>query len=103
MKANSIQPTLDLVQETLRGGGKVWIVGYISQLPECAEPPILRPAPDPEYGWDNNAYVEIWSLNLNYFLRSHAEGPESLDMRSSQAVDDIEDVPLCVYHGWRDR
>ena len=36
VKPNSIQPTLEWVQRTLRGGGRVWIVGYISQLPEGA-------------------------------------------------------------------
>ena len=102
-KPNSIQPTLDLVRKTLQGGGNVWIVGYVSPLPDGAQPPKLIPAPHPDYGWDNKVYSALWSQCLSCFLRAHAEKPESLVVRSNRPVDNIENVPLLLFHGWRDR
>ena len=38
---------------------------------EC-RPSRVGPAPHPQFGWDNNAYTQIWSMHLAHFLQHHA-------------------------------
>jgi hypothetical protein len=104
VKPNSIQPTLDLVQKTLQGGGRIWIVGYIPQLSEGERPPELLPAPHPVYGWNNNEYSEVWAQHLSYFLKAHAKPPERFIIPSNQPIDIVkENLPFEVFHGWRNK
>ena len=96
-KPDSIRPTLDLVEKTLRGGGNVWIVGNYWPLPRGEKPSKLIPAPHPEYGWDNNAYTTTWTEHLSYFLSKHAENPQTIVIQSSGPVDDVEDLPIFLF------
>jgi hypothetical protein len=98
---DSIRPTLDAAEKILRGGGKVWIVGDYSPLPDGARPPKLIPAPHPDYGWNQNAYAKVWLAHLSEFLRRHAENPETVAVESNGSVDHLENVRVYVFQGWR--
>ncbi len=98
-KPDSIRPTLDLVEKTLRGGGKVWIVGNYVPLPPGEKPPKLIPAPHPDYGWDNREYTDVWTAHLSYFLSKHAEDPRTFVIQSHGPVDDIEDLAFFSFEG----
>ena len=101
-KPNSIQPTLDLVQKTLKAAGRYGLSGC-SQLPDGGQADRVVSGADPEYGWDNTEYSKIWSEHLSYLLRAHAKKPKMSAIHSNQPVNDLENVPFAVFHGWHDR
>jgi hypothetical protein len=102
-KSDSIRPTLEVVQATLSKGGRVWIVGGVELLPPNTKPPELIPAPHPQFGWDNNAYTQIWSLHLGYFLQQHAANLHVPLQPEKEGVCPMymENRPLFLIEGWR--
>jgi hypothetical protein len=98
-RPDSIGPTLQMVQDTLRRGGRLWIVGGIEFLPPNVSPPDLIPAPHPQYGWDNNAYSEIWSAHLGSFLRKHAR-KATVIIAPHESVNPLESMCLILVEGW---
>ena len=103
-KPDSIRPTLEQVQATLSQGGRVWIVGGIDLLPPNVALPELVPAPHPKFGWDNNAYTQIWSMHLGYFLQCHATRLKVPVEPEKQGVCSLylENRPLIAVEGWHD-
>jgi hypothetical protein len=100
LREDSIGPTDQLVQETLRRGGRLWIIGGIQFLPPGTALPDLLPAPHPKYGWDNNAYSEIWSLYLGRFLSQNAQ-KANLVVAPQETVSRLENMSLVLVEGWR--
>ena len=99
---NSIRPTLALARETLRKGGRLWVVGGVQFLAPNEELPDLPPAPHPRYGWDNNVYTMLWSMHLGHFLQRHSTTANSIALPVPNQVDSRENLPLIVIEGWRE-
>lgn len=100
-KPDSFGPTLDRVKFTLRQGGRLWIVGGIELLPPNVAPPELAPAPHPKFGWDNNAYSQIWSMHLAYFLQHHAASLKvPIEPEKDVCGMYLENRPLILVEGW---
>src|SRR5205823_14033236 len=72
-----IDDVLEKIQQTLAGGNRVWIVGAIRLPAEGRPPRFLRPAPDPNAGWNNLAYSDAWLEQLGAFVRAHSEHGQS--------------------------
>jgi hypothetical protein len=102
MKPDSIRPTIELVQNTLSRGGRVWIVGPMNLPPLDARLPELIPAPHPQYGWYSGAYMEIWAQHLGRFFQQHAVARHQLPVDvDEKRLWDLEKPPLYVVEGWR--
>ena len=96
-----LDPTLESIQKTLASGHRVWLVGDVQFLPPNARPPKLEPPPHPKYGWNNNVYGQAWSMQVAYFLQTHADRADSVPVQVDQPISRIEDMPLWVVNGWR--
>ena len=107
IKAKMSQPdplhdVRDRIAGTLRSGGRLWLVGGI-QFPHDGEDPLLlRPAPDPQFGWREQAYVKAWSQQLGVFLQSHVAQGAVILTPAKRGVNPLENVPLFVVYGWRE-
>lgn len=106
IKANMSQPdplhdVRDKIAGTLRSGGRIWWVGGIQFPHDGEEPLLLPPAPDPQFGWREQAYVKAWSQQLGAFLQSHVT-QGAVILTPERGVNPLENVPLFVVYGWRE-
>jgi hypothetical protein len=103
-RENSIGPTLQMAQDTLRKSGGLWIVGLLPLLPanvlQNVRPSDLPSAPNSQYGWDNNSYAHLWSAHLGYFLQKHAKQIRPVALATPIKVDETEKVSLILIEGW---
>lgn len=96
-----IDDVLEKIQQTLAGGHRVWIVGAIRLPPEGRPPRSLRPAPDPNAGWNNLAYSDAWLEQLSVFVREHSQRGQNIPLPSATPINPFENVPLLVVDGWQ--
>lgn len=87
------------VEDALKSGHRVWIVGRLG-LEEHGPPPVLAPAPDPQYGWSNYAYTKAWWTQIGFLVRHHAERIEPVE-EVKHSVREWENFPLLIAEGWR--
>ena len=121
-RSDSIGPTLKAVARTLSSGHRLWIVGGVRLRPPNEALPPIPAAPYSPYGWNNNAYTELWSMYLGRFLLQHAQraqpvqvpvpnvslkqkllaafGAPAREEHIEQPVSDFEDMPLLYFEGW---
>ena len=88
------------ISKTLQSGNRVWLVGG-AQPTEKKGPLSLSPAPDPVFGWSNQAYTYSWSVQAGAFLQQHVmEGEVVISPQKNISID--ENIPLLIARGWRD-
>jgi hypothetical protein len=98
---DALESTLALIRITLSTGHRIWIVGGGLQfLPEGATPPYLPPAPQSPYGWDHNAYVQLWAMQTGYFIQTHARSVKEVPVPVNDPVSQYENLPLILIEGW---
>ena len=102
MKAKMIEPdpladVRAAIQQTLKAGHRVWIVG--GARPLDPNMPRLGPAPNPYFGWAG--YMSYWSMEIGSFLSEHA-GSGQVVIEPMANVNDAENVPLLVADGWKE-
>ncbi len=97
-------PQLAQLGETLRAGHRVWAVGWFRELPVPGqELPVLKPAPDPNAGWNEAAYEALWGAQVHRFLKEHAVRTVAVPvpMPGGQQVNLSETIELGVAEGWQ--
>jgi hypothetical protein len=97
----AIRPTLDKIEDTLRAGNRVWFVGEIEFPQSDAVPPELPPAPHPEFQWNSNPYMHVWSMQVGRFLQDHATGGIQYAIPIGQPIYELEDIKLFYAEGWQ--
>ncbi len=97
---NAIDATLQKVEHTLASGNRLWLVGSVEFLPRGREPPNLPPAPQSKFGWYCLPYLNVWRMQVCYFIQSHARRGDEIDVSVKGPVEGFEDVPLMVVEGW---
>src|SRR5207253_2084866 len=102
MSPNSIDDVCDLIGRTLQLGNRVWFVGKIDFLPPGQLPLMLPPAPSPEFGWNMDPYIKLWSQQIGVFLRNHSSGGEVVRVPTDEMVNGLEKVDLLVIEGWHE-
>jgi hypothetical protein len=100
VSAAPLQPIERSVANTLRGGGRVWVVGAL-HLP-AARPEPLAPAPHPVSGWSEIAYTIGWSLQFGAFVRAHAQRVAREAVPLLKPVNEYENAQLFWIEGWVD-
>jgi len=88
-------------ERTLRGGGRIWLVGGLRFLPPGVAPVKLPPAPHPVYGWSHSAYESSWSQQAAFLLQTHANSIRRIPVNCPARVNPHEDLALFVVEGWR--
>jgi hypothetical protein len=92
--ADPCGPALDRIGATLANHHSVWIVGGLNVPPAGLLPPKLAAAPDPKVGWDWQAYVRAWSLQVGEYVQQHAQTATVLPQTNDLPLDGMEDVSL---------
>jgi len=104
MTANSVQPVLSALEEVLRSGHHVFIMG---RLP-CPDANFSIPIPpadyrDPKVGFFGGAYYWAWQLRVGQFIRAHAvrRGRIDVPVPGKTPVQEFENLELALFEGWR--
>lgn len=103
MTPNAIEPTLQMIRKTLQAGNRLWIVGGIQFLPPNTAPPYLPPAPQSQFGWNNNAYTQAWVMQTGFFIQKNALSAQAIPISVGQPVSEMENLSLILIAGWRTR
>jgi hypothetical protein len=98
-KPQPIDGVLQRAAATLRGGHRVWLVGFVPL--DRTPPPAIRPAPDNPWGWFDEPYSTAWGMQLGYVLASHATSGGIVIAPEPTGVSGYENLPLIELSGWR--
>jgi hypothetical protein len=96
-----LDPVLEAMANALSSGKRVWMVGNPTYFPRGTIPPILAPAPDDSFGWDEIAYRATWSIQAKYLLETCALETEVVPLPSDQPISPYENAKLIMARGWR--
>jgi hypothetical protein len=104
MTRDAIQPGLTRLEETLRSGHRVFLVGNLP-FPEAnvlipTLPPLYR---DGDGDWHGAPYNTVWAGQAGQLLRAHAISANKLSVPvpGEASVQDFEHLELGVLEGWR--
>jgi hypothetical protein len=97
-----IRCELERLERTLRGGGRIWLVGRLDFLPQGMPPLKLPPAPHPDLGWSEAAYETSWSQQAAFLLQSRAMTIRQIPVPVTVRVNPHENLPLFLVEGWRE-
>ncbi len=91
------------LEQTLRAGHRVWIVGWLDGPPPGqAAPARLRPAPtDPAVGWNESRYMVNWTLQVGDYLRAHGVRATDATLPIHQPISTLENMDLYCVQGWQ--
>jgi hypothetical protein len=98
------EPLADIfapIEETLRNGGRLWLVGNFQFLKAGESFVKLPPAPHSPYGWYLPPYERYWSQATAAFIQQNAEHVQ-LARAPDEAVNPYENLPVFVAWGWRE-
>jgi len=99
----SSHPLDDLEEEletTLKSGHRVWVVGSLMPIPADG-PKHYAPAPDPQVGWNEEAYTVSWIEQITAFMKTHIQSVGVVEFPDEGPVGNAEDISLIHCSGWR--
>jgi hypothetical protein len=102
MAQDPIASVLEKIENTLKAGHRVWLVGGLPFLGKGQWPLKLPPAPQSQWGWNRDVYSESWGQQAAYLLQSHATKAEVLPPMIAQAVNVFENLPVVRVEGWKE-
>ncbi len=98
-----IEPVLAAMEDVLRRGDSVWLVGYFLFLdPPQPAPQLSRPGEGPE-GWREEPYMVAYGMQATYFIQNNALRGDLVDIPLEQKVNPFENLPVRAVSGWRSR
>jgi hypothetical protein len=97
-----IQSVLDRIDQTLKSGHDVYIVGFALTNHGATQPPDLSPAPAGSSGWSLWPYVRRWTTQIAYAVQTHAARGQVISVPCAQPVSVAEDVHAIVVSGWKE-
>ncbi|MCU0782906.1 MAG: glycosyltransferase family 39 protein [Verrucomicrobia bacterium] len=103
LSPNPLDDVIARLAQTLRDGGRIWLVGKIVSANPGEAPVALSPAPDPQYGWDSRYYAGSWSQQIVFFLEQHASQMERVDVPTTGPVGNLENASVVLLQGWREK
>ena len=100
---NAIAPVLEQIEQTLRSGHRVFLLGRMPAWAPLAQMPPPPPvAPSKQFGWQSVPYQIVWENELVYFLSAHATSTENFveSATNNLPVNPFEDMRLIALSGW---
>jgi len=82
------------MRETLRHGGRVFVVGHIRPLRRRQHPIQMPQAPNSPFGWSTGPYQEAWTQELCYELQADATEMHRLPVEVRQPVSSLESAQV---------
>lgn len=103
-KMSQVDPLNELkakLENTLRSGGRIYLVGCAHWLREDEQPMALPPAPQSQYRWSYLPYTVAWSEQIGSFLIAHVQTGATLP-EFGEHINAEEDIQVCQVAGWHD-
>ena len=103
LSPNPVAPLVARIEQVLKGGHSVWLVGprhYATRSLNAGRlelQPIGRP-PLPDSGWSLDPYVNAWSVEILRFLAEHALEQSEVPVDRGPP---FESAQLMMARGWR--
>jgi uncharacterized membrane protein len=101
MSPDPLDPVLKKMDETLRNGRTIWLIGSLDFVPPGKTPRVIPPGYDGPNGWVGGNFYGAWSLQAGFLVQNHALHFERVRVPLAQPVSHYEDLPLSAIHGWR--
>lgn len=101
MSPAPITPVLQRMDETLRSGHTIWLVGSLDFVPPGKEPSVIPPGYDGPNGWVGGNFYAAWAEQAGFFVQRHALYFERVRVPLVQPVSRYENLPLSAIRGWR--
>jgi hypothetical protein len=97
-----IEPVVDRIDQTLKAGHDVYVVGFAYTNPGAAPLPDLPVAPAGGSGWCLWPYVRQWPQQIAYAVKTHGEHGKIVSVRCEQPISIVENVRTIVVSGWKE-
>jgi hypothetical protein len=94
-------PVLQRMDETLRSGHTIWLIGSLNFVPEKKEPQVIPPGYDGPNGWVGGNFYAAWAEQAGFLVQNHALHLERVRVPLAQPVSRYENLPLSAIRGWR--
>jgi uncharacterized membrane protein len=101
MSAAPLAPVLQQIEETLRAGNTVWVIGGLKLVQPGQTPLEVPPGFDGPEGWNGGDFYRAWSEQVSALTRRNAESFQRLAVPVDQTVVRFENIPLSAFRGWR--
>lgn len=101
MSPAPMTPVLQRMDETLRSGHTIWLVGRLDFVPSGKEPQVILPGYDGPTGWIGGNFYGAWAEQAGFVVQRHALHFERVPVPLAQPVSHYEDLPLSAIRGWR--
>jgi len=100
-RADPLRRELDRMEQTLRNGHRLWLVGGLRFLPPGTPPHVLAPAPDPQLGWSYLGYEFSWAEQAAAFVQSKGNSIRQIPVQEpvGTRVNGAEHTILLVVEG----
>ena len=102
MSHEPLAPVLRQIEDTLRVGHTVWLVGYLRFFEPGQTPLKVPPGFDGPAGWVGGDFLSAWSEQAGMLIRQHAKNFRRIRVPLEQAVMRYENVPLSAFDGWQE-
>lgn len=96
--AAGVAPELARVEQTMRQGGKIWVVGQ-PVAPDPGHP--LAPLPPAAEGTWVGPYLDHWEQQFGALLEQHGRSGTRVTLPEAGSINAWENLPLMVVEGWR--
>ncbi len=93
---------LQRMEETLRNGHTIWLIGSLNFVPPGEEPSVIPPGYDGPKGWVGGNFYAAWSEQAGFLVQNHALHFERVRVPLAQSVSRYENLPLSAVRGWRE-
>lgn len=95
-------PVLRRMEETLRNGHTIWLIGSLNFVPAGKEPQVILPGYDGPNGWVGGNFYTAWAEQAGFLVQSHALHFERVRVPLAQPVSRYENLPVSAIRGWRE-
>jgi hypothetical protein len=102
MSSAPMTPVLRRMEETLRSGHTIWLVGSLNFVPPGKEPQVISPGYDGPNGWVGGNFYAAWAEQAGFMVQNHALHFERVRVPLAQPVSRYENLPLSAISGWRE-
>ena len=95
-----LAPVFNKIDEALRGGHRVWVVGTLESSTAQEAATTQTGAPAEKQAAQLLARTAEWSMNVGSHIRARARRTEPVRIQSGGPVNPLEDLPLTLFEGW---
>jgi hypothetical protein len=92
---------LQRMEETLRSGHTIWLIGSVDFVPPGKVPQALPPGYDGPKGWVGGNFHAAWAEQAGFLVQRHSMHFERVRVPLDQPVVRYENLPLSAIRGWR--